>query len=155
MIKINYLIMTLLLSLLSLFTKLDIDKILETKDIINGYDIVVVNSTNINLKYIAVEDGNHRESFSSKGENISIKNGQSLGLNFKEDMGENFVLIIYDEDFKPYISKEIKNRDKDKNIRVVFKKLEDNNINIITNKEVLDNRTIDIKINIINYMGDK
>jgi len=155
MIKINYLIMTLLLSLLSLFTKLDIDKILETKDIINGYDIVVVNSTNINLKYIAVEDGNHRESFSSKGENISIKNGQSLGLNFKEDMGENFVLIVYDEDFKPYISKEIKNRDKDKNIRVVFKKLEDNNINIITNKEVLDNRTIDIKINIINYMGDK
>lgn len=155
MIKINYLIMTLLLSLLSLFTKLDIDKILETKDIINGYDIVVVNSTNINLKYIAVEDGNHRESFSSKGENISIKNGQSLGLNFKEDMGENFVLIVYDEDFKPYISKEIKNRDKDKNIRVVFKKLEDNNINIITNKEVLDNRIIDIKINIINYMGDK
>lgn len=155
MIKINYLIMTLLLSLLSLFTKLDIDKILETKDIINGYDIVVVNSTNINLKYIAVEDGNHRESFSSKGENISIKNGQSLGLNFKEDMGENFVLIVYDEDFKPYISKEIKNREKDKNIRVVFKKLEDNNINIITNKEVLDNRTIDIKINIINYMGDK
>ena len=155
MIKINYLIMTLLLSLLSLFTKLDIDKILETKDIINGYDIVVVNSTNINLKYIAVEDGNHRESFYSKGENISIKNGQSLGLNFKEDMGENFVLIVYDEDFKPYISKEIKNRDKDKNIRVVFKKLEDNNINIITNKEVLDNRTIDIKINIINYMGDK
>ncbi|NMB10188.1 MAG: hypothetical protein GX982_05790 [Tissierellia bacterium] len=155
MIKINYLIMTLLLSLLSLFTKLDIDTILETKDIINGYDIVVVNSTNINLKYIAVEDGNHRESFSSKGENISIKNGQSLGLNFKEDMGENFVLIVYDEDFKPYISKEIKNRDKDKNIRVVFKKLEDNNINIITNKEVLDNRTIDIKINIINYMGDK
>jgi len=155
MVKINYLIMTLLLSLLSLFTKLDIDKILETKDIINGYDIVVVNSTNINLKYIAVEDGNHRESFSSKGENISIKNGQSLGLNFKEDMGENFVLIVYDEDFKPYISKEIKNREKDKNIRVVFKKLEDNNINIITNKEVLDNRTIDIKINIINYMGDK
>lgn len=149
--KLNSLIMAILISLLSIFTKVDIGKLIETKDIINGNDIVVVNNSNENLKYIAIEDGENRSTFSSKGENISIKNGQSLGLNFKENIGENFIVIVYDENFQPYISKEIKNIDNSKNTRIILEKLENGNIDIITNKEIIEDRTINIKLNIINY----
>lgn len=149
--KLNSLIMAILISLLSIFTNIDIEKLIETKDIINGNDIVVVNNSNENLKYIAIEDGESRSTFSSKGENISIKKGQSLGLNFKGNIGENFIVIVYDENFQPYISKEIKNIDNSKNTRIILEKLEDGNIDIITNKEIIENRTINIKLNIINY----